>query len=144
MTTEQAAAPPTTPSVPLAKLARVYRKMQSKKQALTKEYEAALAEIETQQAVVRIALKDQMLAMQSSSVRTDEGTVVLSTKTRYNASDWDALSQFVYDHKALDLLEKRIAQTNMGAFLAANPKLVPPGLTTFSEYVVSVRKPPTP
>jgi hypothetical protein len=45
------------------------------------------------------------------------------------------------EHEAIDLLEKRIAQTNMAQFLEENPGVVPPGLNSSSEYDISVRKP---
>jgi len=76
-----------------------------------------------------------------TSVRTAQGTVVLSVKTRYNTQDWDSFKKFVVEHDAVDLLEKRIAQTNMSQFLEENPGLVPPGLNSSSEYDISVRKP---
>ena len=127
--------------VPLDKLARVYRKMQGKKQALTAEYETAVAVIDAQLDAVKVALKDAMLGLGVKSVNTLEGTVILSTKTRYSMQDWDAFKDFVVSNNALDLFEKRIAQTNMAAFLKDNPELVPPGLNTNSEYAISVRKP---
>lgn len=128
-------------AVPMDKLAKVYRKMAAKIQELTAEYDAAVEEIKRQQDAVKTALKDQMLVMGVSSVRTDSGTVVLSTKTRYNTQDWDSFKEFIKEHDALDLLEKRIAQTNMGTFLEENPGVVPPGLNSMTEYAISVRKP---
>jgi len=127
--------------VPMDKLAKVYRKMQQRVQELTQEFESQIEDIKRQQDLVKIALKDQMLALGVSSVRTDQGTVVLSTKTRYNTQDWDSFKTFVLQHEAVDLLEKRIAQTNMSTFLEENPGLVPPGLNSVSEYAISVRKP---
>lgn len=128
-------------SVPMDKLAKIYRKMQAKIQELTTEYDTAVEAIKTQQEAVKNALKDQMLVMGVNSVRTDNGTVVLSTKTRYNTQDWDSFKEFIKEHDALDLLEKRIAQTNMATFLEDNPGVVPPGLNSVTEYQVSVRKP---
>jgi hypothetical protein len=128
-------------SVPMDKLAKVYRKMAARIQELTQAYENEVEEIKRQQDAVKIALKDQMLVLGVSSVRTDQGTVVLSTKTRYNTQDWDSFKNFVLQHEAVDLLEKRIAQTNMATFLEENPGLVPPGLNSVSEYAISVRKP---
>jgi hypothetical protein len=128
-------------AVPMDRLAKVYRKMAAKIQELTAEYDAAVEEIKRQQDAVKTALKDQMLVMGVSSVRTDNGTVVLSTKTRYNTQDWDSFKEFIKEHDAIDLLEKRIAQTNMGTFLDENPGVVPPGLNTMTEYAISVRKP---
>lgn len=128
-------------SVPMDKLARVYRKMQARVQELTAQYESEVESIKAQQEEVKNALKDQMLALGMTSVRTGEGTVVLSTKTRYNTQDWDSFKEFIKEHDAIDLLEKRIAQTNMGKFLEENPGLVPAGLNSSTEYAISVRKP---
>ena len=132
---------PTDVTVPMDKLAKVYRRMQSRVQELTTQYESEIEDIKRQQDVVKIALKDQMLKLGVSSVRTDQGTVVLSTKTRYNTQDWDSFKEFIKEHDALDLLEKRIAQTNMATFLSENPSLVPAGLNSMTEYAISVRKP---
>ena len=132
---------PTDVTVPMDKLAKVYRRMQSRVQELTAQYESEIEDIKRQQDVVKIALKDQMLKLGVSSVRTDRGTVVLSTKTRYNTQDWDSFKEFIKEHDALDLLEKRIAQTNMATFLSENPSLVPAGLNSMTEYAISVRKP---
>ena len=132
---------PTDVTVPMDKLAKVYRRMQSRVQELTAQYESEIEDIKRQQDVVKIALKDQMLKLGVSSVRTDQGTVVLSTKTRYNTQDWDSFKEFIKEHDALDLLEKRIAQTNMATFLSENPSLVPAGLNSTTEYAISVRKP---
>lgn len=128
-------------SVPMDKLARVYRKMQTRIQELTAAYETEVEVLKAQQDQVKTALKDQMLALGLTSVRTTEGTVILSTKTRYSTTDWDEFKEFVKEHDALDLFEKRIAQTNMAQFLKENPALVPPGLSSNAEYSVSVRKP---
>jgi hypothetical protein len=86
-------------------------------------------------------MKDQMMALGTNSVRTAEGTIILSQKTRYYTDDWDSFKQFVVQHDALDLFEKRIAQKNMSMFLEENPGVVPAGLNSMSEYAVTVRKP---
>ena len=127
--------------IPMDKLAKVYRKMAARIQELTQAYENEVEVIKAQQEQVKIALKDKMLALGMSSVRTDQGTVVLSTKTRYNTQDWDSFKEFVLEHQAVDLLEKRIAQGNMATFLEENPSKLPPGLNSVTEYNISVRKP---
>lgn len=141
-TTEDAgAAAPAEAPIPLDKLAKIYRKMRDKKQALQTELDGKIAEIEAQMEAVTTAMKDQMRAAGVTSVRTEHGTVVLGTKTRYSVSDWGEFNKFVIQHEALDLFEKRIAQTNMATFLEANPKLTVPSLQSNSEYSISVRKP---
>ena len=127
--------------IPLDKLAKVYRKMRDQISELTKEYDTQVEALKAQQEEIKNAMKEQMQALGVTSVRTDQGTVVLSVKTRYSTADWDSFKKFVMEHDALDLFEKRIAQTNMKQFLEENPGVVPPGLNSNSEYDISVRKP---
>lgn len=127
--------------VPMDKLARVYRKMQTRIQELTAAYETEVEALKAQQDTIKNALKDKMLTLGVMSVNTEEGTVILSTKTRYQTQDWDSFKQFIIEHDAVDLLEKRIAQTNMATFLKENPSLFPPGLNSNTEFSISVRKP---
>jgi len=77
------------------------------------------------------------------SLRTDHGTVSLMEKTRFYTTDWDSFKKFMVEQDALDLLEKRISQTNMKLFLEENPGAVPPGLNSDTEFDISVRKPST-
>jgi len=126
--------------VPLDKLAHIYRKIKTRIEALTKEYDTQVEILKAQQDEIKFAMKDQMKKMGVKSVRTVNGTVSLVTKTRYNTQDWDSFKRFIIDHEVVDLLEKRIAQTNMANFLEENPTLVPPGLSSITEYDISVKK----
>lgn len=131
----------TQATVPLDKLAKTYRKIKGKIQEITTAYETEVEQLKAQLEVLQTSMKDQLLAAGVKSVNTTEGTIILSTSTRYSTSDWDDFKQFVLDNEALDLFEKRIAQTNMATFLKENPTKVPPGLNSNSEYTISVRKP---
>jgi hypothetical protein len=131
----------TEEAIPLDTLARVYRKIRDRVQLLTKEFDSQVEELKAQQNEIKIAMKDQMLALGSSSIRTSEGTIILAQKVRYYTDDWDSFKTFVIEHEALDLFEKRIHQTNMVTFLEENPGVVPAGLNSMTEYDVSVRKP---
>lgn len=124
----------------LDRLAKVYLKIRSHLGELTKAYENEAEAIKAKQHEVALAMKDIMLATGQKSAKTDHGTIILSTKTRYIAQDWDAMKRFIIDNDAVDLLEKRIAQKNMSEFLEANPGVVPAGLNTLTEVDVSVRK----
>ena len=125
----------------LDKLTRIYIKMRTKLQDIEKEYDTKIEELKAQQQEVKNAMKDLMLASGTKSSRTDYGTVSLVQKTRYYTQDWDSFKKFVIEHDVVDLLEKRIAQTNMSKFLEENPTLVPPGLNSNTEFDISVRKP---
>ena len=127
--------------VPMDTLARVYLRMRNKISAVTQKYEAEVNEIKEQQAEVVNAMREQMKALGSKSIRTDSGTVMMKLSTRYMTHDWDAFKTFVIENKVVELLERRIAQKNMAKFLEDNPDLIPPGLNSESEYEISVRKP---
>jgi len=128
-------------AIPLDKLAQIYRKIREKIDTLTKEYDTQVEALKAQQYEIKFALKDQMKAMGVKSMQTTYGTVSLVTKTRYSTQDWDSFKRFVIEHEVVDLLEKRIAQTNMANFLEENPTLVPPGLNSNTEFDITVRKP---
>jgi hypothetical protein len=127
--------------VPLDKLAKVYRKIKSQIDTLTQEYDTQVEALKAQQDQIKFAMKDTMKALGVSTVRTEFGTVSLVTKTRYSTQDWDSFKKFILEHEVVDLLEKRIAQTNMANFLEENPGVLPPGLNAMTEYDISVRKP---
>jgi hypothetical protein len=130
-----------TDIIPMDKLAKIYLRIRTAKSELTQKYEAELATFDEQENEIEAAMKKQMLALGTKSVKTDNGTVMLGTKTRYTTQDWGSFREFIMEHDALELLERRIAQKSMQEFLEANPNLVPPGLNSDTAYQISVRKP---
>jgi hypothetical protein len=126
--------------VPIDLLVKIHTKIKSRIDALTKEYDTAVEQLKAQQDEVRFAIKDKMKALGLKSVNTSYGTVSLSTKVRYNTQDWDSFKKFILDHQVVDLLEKRIAQSNMATFLEENPGVVPPGLNSHTEFEIRVTK----
>jgi ribosomal protein L4 len=127
--------------VPMDKLARIYRKIKTEVDTLTQEYDNKLETLKAQQDELKFAMKDQMQALGVKSVNTAYGTVSMIHKTRYSTQDWDSFKKFIIEHDVVDLLEKRIAQTNMARFLEENPGSVPPGLNSFSDFEIRVTKP---
>ena len=125
--------------LPVDKLVRIYMRMRSAIQDL----DAQIESIKEQQQSVKNEIKDRMRGTGVKSLRTDHGTVSLMEKTRYYTNDWDSFKKFMVEHDALDLLEKRIAQSNMKLFLEENPGSIPPGLNSDTEFEISVRKPTT-
>lgn len=77
------------------------------------------------------------------SVRTAAGTISRRISSRYWASDWAAMDEFILKHEAPFLLERRIHNGNMKQFLEENPDDMPVGLQADRKYVVQVRKPTT-
>ena len=116
------------------KLVQIHAKIKAKRDAI----DSQLAKLEEQRMEVRLAIKDMMKAENLETVRTTSGTVSLMKKTRYNTQDWDSFKNFIIEHQVPDLLEKRIAQSNMATFLEENPGLLPPGLNSITEFDIRV------
>jgi hypothetical protein len=76
----------------------------------------------------------------ADSLRTKYGTVSRTVQTRYWTSDWEAMHNFITEHQALDLLERRISQRQMQEFIKENPDVMPVGLNVDNRYAVSVRR----
>jgi hypothetical protein len=128
-------------NIPLDKLVKIYRKIKMEIDTLTQEYDTKLEVLKGQQDEIKFAIKDQMKALGVSSVKSPFGTVSMMLKTRYNTNDWSSFKDFILEHSAVDLLEKRVAQTNMAQFLEENPGVVPPGLNSVSEFEIRITKP---
>ncbi len=126
--------------IPLEKLTRIYIKMRDKKAEVAHEMEKQLSKIEDDMKTVKRAILDYMKESGVESLRTNSGTVYRTVRTTYSTSDWESMHKFIVEHGAPDLLEKRIQQTNMRAFLEENPDLLPPGLNANSEYSVTIRR----
>ena len=131
----------TEDTIPLDKLAKVYRKIKEQIDTLTREYDTKIEVLKASQDMLKFAMKDQMKALGVKSVNTTFGTLSMVSKTRYSTQDWDSFKRFIVENDAVDLLEKRIAQTNMAQFLEENPGVVPPGLNSFSDFEIRVTKP---
>jgi hypothetical protein len=71
-------------------------------------------------------------------LRTPFGRVVRVVKTDYSTADWDSMHTFMRDNDALDLLQRRIHQTNMKTYLEEHPDKLPPGLNSDSRYDITV------
>ncbi len=127
--------------ITMDRLAKVYIKIRGRLSELLREYEAAEEVLKKQQKEIADEMKNRLRALGVTSAGTTEGTVTLKTTSRFYAKDWEAMHNFIHEHDAAFLLEKRIAQSNMSEFLEKNPGVVPPGLDTVSEITVSVTKP---
>lgn len=126
--------------VTAGKLAATFIKIRAKRAELLAAYETEDNQLKEAMDV----LEDEMLLKckeeDADSIKTPYGTIIRSVKTRYWPADWEIFNQYVLDHEALGLLEKRVHQTNMGQWLEEHEKDPPPGLNIDRKYACSVRK----
>jgi hypothetical protein len=133
-------ASPAEGTVPPEKLVKVYLRMRTVRDALVKDHEAELSQVEASMQQVKSALLDYCKEHNIESVRTKAGLFYRTIKQRYWTNDWEAMGKFVVEHNVPELLEKRLHQGNTKTFLEQNPDLLPPGLNVDSEFTVTVRK----
>ncbi len=129
-----------TETIGLDRLVSAYVKLRDVKAQIRKELEEQEAEIESKMNTIKEALLEHCKATGSESVRTSAGTFYRGVKSKYWTSDWDSMNKFILENNAIDLLEKRLHQTNMRTFLEENPDKLPPGLNVESEYTITVRR----
>ena len=120
--------------VPIDKLIKIYIKMRDAKKDLEKQ----AFNVEEQMDVVRGKILDACNAVGASSLRTPFGRVVRVVKTDYSTAEWESMHTFMRDNDALDLLQRRIHQTNMKTYLEEHPDKLPPGLNSDSRYDITV------
>lgn len=121
-------------------LTKVYLKIKDKRTELSAAFKEEDGKLTEQMDKVKKALLEYCKEQGVDSVKTSAGLFYRSAKTRYWTSDWSNMHEFILEHEAPELLDKRLNQANMKQFLEENPDLVPKGLNVDSEYVVSVRR----
>jgi hypothetical protein len=126
--------------IPLEKLTRIYIKMREKKAEVAHEMEDKIGKIDSDMKTVKSAILQHMKDIGAESLKTSAGVVYRTVRTTYATSDWESMNKFILEHSVPELLEKRIHQTNMKAFLEENPELIPAGLNANSEYSVTIRR----
>ena len=122
------------------KLVKTYVKIRDKRKELADQYEKEDSNLKEALETIEGELLEMCKETGADSLRTEFGTVTRRVAKRYWTNDWHSFHEFLKEHGTLELLEKRIAQTNMSTFLEENPDLLPPGLNVDSRYTVTVRR----
>jgi hypothetical protein len=122
------------------KLVQVYIKISDAKEIKTKQHEEEIAALDEQLAAVEESLLEICKNTGQDGGKTQYGSFTRTVKTRYWTSDWDSMYQFIKDHDAPELLERRVHQGNFKEFLQENPDKMPQGMNVDSRYSVTVRR----
>ena len=126
--------------VPADKLAEIYIKIRDRRAEIKEKFEAEDASLKEQQDLLAEEMLEVCYENNADSIKTPAGTIIRKVDTRYWTTDWDSMYQFIQEHDAYPLLEKRIHQTNLKQFLDENPELLPAGLQADRKYTVVVRR----
>ena len=77
----------------------------------------------------------------ADSIKTAHGTVIRKLNERFFCQDWDNFRKYVLENEAVELLERRIHQSNFRQHMAEHEgDGLPPGVNVMREYGITVRK----
>jgi hypothetical protein len=124
----------------LDQLTAIYLKIRDTRAENKREFENVDKDLEEQQKMLAEQMLDSCKEIGADSIKTPHGTIIRSVKSKYWTGDWDSMYNFIKEHDAFGLLEKRLHQTNMKDFLQENPDVMPMGLNVESEYTIVVRR----
>jgi hypothetical protein len=123
-------------------LVETFITLRNERDRLRNEYEAQDAKVKEEMTTLEQALLAICNETNATSIKTDKGTVIRKLNERFFCSDWDNFRDYVLEHQALELLERRIHQGNFKEFIAERQdEGLPPGVNVMREYGVTVRKP---
>lgn len=129
-------------TVDAAGIAKVYIRIRDKKAELKRDYEAQVAELDSQLNTLQSALLGMCESTGADSLKTPYGTVIRSVKTRYWPTDWDAFQTYVVENNAIRLLEHRVSQSAVQQWLEETNLTTLPGLQLDRSYSITVRRNP--
>jgi hypothetical protein len=122
-------------------LVEAYLQIRTERERLLREYELADSKLKEDMSKLEAVMLEMCNAVNADSIKTHHGTVMRKLNERYFCQDWDNFYKFVLDNEAVQLLERRIHQSNFKEFLREHVNDgLPPGVNVMREYGVSVRK----
>lgn len=128
-------------SVNMEDLVGAYISIRTARQELQQKYEDEDAALEQDLKRIEHVMLSTCNDMGVDSLKTDQGTVIRKVNERYTCSDWDSFRDFVLEHQAVELFEKRLHQGNCKQFIAEhNGDGLPPGVSVMREFGITVRK----
>lgn len=128
-------------SVNTEELVEAFIALRDQREKLLHEYEAADKLLKAEQTQLEQALLQICNQINADSIKTPRGTVMKKLNERFFCDDWDNFYRFVLENEAVQLLERRIHQSNFREFMKDSVgDGLPPGVNVMREYGVSVRK----
>ena len=122
-------------------LVAAYINLRNTREKLLMQYETEDEKLKAEMALVEKSLLNICNSVNADSIKTTHGTVMRKLNERFFCQDWDNFYKFVLDNEAVQLLERRIHQSNFKEFMKDHEgDGLPPGVNVMREYGVSVRK----
>ena len=121
-------------------IVKIYVKIRDKKDEVKRKLGEQVALLDADLKVIEEELQERLKAAGATSVKTPNGTVYSTIKSKVWTDNWDSFYKFIEARGLFDLLERRIHQSNIKSFLDDNPDDIPEGLNVESKKSVTVRR----
>jgi hypothetical protein len=122
-------------------LVEAYLAIRSQREKLARDYEAADNALKEDMAKLEAVMLEMCNSVNADSIKTRHGTVMRKLNERFFCQDWENFYKFVLDNEAVQLLERRIHQSNFKEFMKDHDgDGLPPGVNVMREFGISVRK----
>lgn len=126
----------------LEELVKAYLTIRMEREKILNEYEEQDKKLKEDMALIEQSMLVVCNDTNADSIKTQHGTVIRKLNERFYCNDWDNFRKFVLDNEAVELLERRIHQSNFKEFMSEHPQEgLPPGVNVMREFGVVVRKP---
>ena len=116
-----------------------YVKIRDRKKELEARHAEELAPVNTMLDRLEAFMLDAMDQAGLNSIKSVHGTAFKSTRTSAKVLDWDLTLDFIREHEAWDLLERRVSKKAAEAIIEETKEPIP-GVDTTSEIVINVRR----
>jgi hypothetical protein len=128
-------------SVNTEQMVDAYLAIRNERERLLREYEAQDARLKEDMAKIEAALLTVCNDINADSIKTTNGTVIRKLNERFYCNDWDNFRKYVLEREALELLERRIHQSNFKQHMSeSEADGLPPGVSVMREFGITVRK----
>jgi hypothetical protein len=122
-------------------LVEAFIAIRDQRDKLLQEYETADKALKAESNQIESALLNICNSVNADSIKTGHGTVMRKLNERFFCQDWENFYKFVLDNEAVQLLERRIHQSNFKEFIKEHEgDGLPPGVNVMREFGVTVRK----
>lgn len=121
-------------------IAKAYVALRQARRQLKAQYEAEDAKYKQGLEKLESIMLDHLNNSGAESVRTEHGTFYKQEVMTPSASDWQLVYDWIKENEAWDLLERRLKVGFVKEFQEAHDGALPPGVSTYRQYVVRVRK----
>jgi hypothetical protein len=133
---------PVHESPKLDEMVKAYIAIRTARENLYRQYKTKDNEFSSELTQLEQVMIDECNALNVESVRTNNGTITKTVKEQFACNNWDEFKQYVIEHGALELLQRRIHDGNFAEHMANHEgEGLPPGISSVRAFSVVIRKP---